>query len=94
MQNKLTGMSLVVALALFSGCATQTPQMKEVEPSVSAEAQREAQQAAQEAEQQPEALALRRKIAVGRISNETNYGRSLLRADSTDELGNKVNVSA
>lgn len=90
MKNQLTGMSLVLAAALLSGCATQTPQMNEVEPAASEEAQRKAQQAAQAAEQQPEALALKRKIAVGRISNETNYGRSLLRADSTDELGNKV----
>src|SRR5690606_15649886 len=51
---------------------------------------RAAQQRAQAKTQQSESLTLKRKIAVGRISNETNYGRSLLRATVTDELGNKV----
>ena len=78
------------AMAIMAGCATQSPQMDDVEPTLSAEEQRVAQQAAQDAEQQPESLALKRKIAVGRISNETNYGRSLLRSDAKDELGNKV----
>lgn len=80
----------LVALLLLVGCATQSPQMEKIESSVSAEKQRVAQQAAQETEQQPESLALKRKIAVGRISNETNYGRSLLQSTATDELGNKV----
>lgn len=80
----------LVALILLVGCATQSPQMEKIESSVSAEKQRVAQQAAKETEQQPESLALKRKIAVGRISNETNYGRSLLQSTATDELGNKV----
>ncbi len=90
MNRVFTGASLLVSLGLMIGCATQTPQMNEVESSVSAEEQRAAQQAVQEAAQEPESLTLKRKIAVGRLSNETNYGRSLLRTDSTDELGNKV----
>ena len=81
-------LSLTVALAL-SGCATQTPQMKDVEPGVTAEQQRAAQLEAQEAAA-PEQLALKRKIAVGRLSNETNYGRSLLRQNAEDKLGGKV----
>jgi curli biogenesis system outer membrane secretion channel CsgG len=73
----------------FSGCATQSPQMREIESPVTQEQQIKAQRAAQESEI-PESLALKRKIAVGRISNETNYGRSLLRIGAPDELGNKV----
>lgn len=80
----------LASVALVMGCATQTPQTREVGPSVSSEEQRAAQQRAQAKTQQPESLTLKRKIAVGRISNETNYGRSLLRATVTDELGNKV----
>lgn len=80
----------LASVALVMGCATQTPQTREVESSVSTEEQRAAQQRAQAKTQQPESLTLKRKIAVGRISNETNYGRSLLRAAVTDELGNKV----
>lgn len=76
-------------LGVLSGCATQTPQMKEVEPTISAEQQRAAQQAALE-ESKSNRLTLKRKIAVGRISNETNYGRSLLRSNSEDQLGSKV----
>ena len=81
-------LSLTVAIAL-TGCATQTPQMKDVEPGVTGEQQRAAQVEAQEAAA-PEQLALKRKIAVGRLSNETNYGRSLLRRNAEDQLGGKV----
>lgn len=35
-------------------------------------------------------MQLKRKIALGRISNETNYGRSLLRDDFNDPLGKQV----
>ena len=80
---------LLGALLFLAGCASQTPQMDEVEPSVSQEQQREAQSRAQESAA-PEALKLKRKIAVGRLSNETNYGRSLLRAHAEDQLSNKV----
>lgn len=76
-------------LGALTGCATQTPQMKDVEPNVSVEEQRAAQQAAQEADK-PEKLSLKRKIAVGRLSNETNYGRSLLVVGAQDLLGKKV----
>ncbi|MGF2733732.1 CsgG/HfaB family protein [Marinobacter sp. DUT-1] len=76
-------------LGVLTGCATQTPQMTEVEPAVTAEQQRAAQQAALE-EDKPQQLSLKRKIAVGRISNETNYGRSLLRSNAEDQLGSKV----
>lgn len=79
---------LVATLAL-TGCAIQTPQMGDVEPSISQEEQRRAQQQAQAASQ-AEVLGLKRRIAVGRLSNETNYGRSLLRQGAEDQLGNKV----
>ena len=79
---------LIIALLLV-GCATQTPPMEEVEAAVSQERQRAAQEAAQEA-REPIKPTLKRKIAVGRISNETNYGRSLLRKDSPNEKAEKV----
>ncbi len=81
--NKLSLLGLPLVLA---ACASQTPQMQDREAPVSAAEQRAAQQAAA---QDVVRLALKRKIAVGRISNETNYGRSLLRS-GTDELGRKV----
>ncbi len=82
--NKLVTLALPLLLV---GCASQSPQMADVESSKSAEQQRAAQQAMQA---EATRLALKRKIAVGRISNETNYGRSLLRTDHSDDLGRKV----
>lgn len=63
--------------------------MKDVESSISPDQQREAQIEAQRAST-PKRLTLKRKIAVGRLSNETNYGRSLLRQDAEDQLSRKV----
>ena len=77
---------LILPTVLMAGCASQTPKMTDVEAR-SAEEQRAAQQMAQE---QPQKLALKRKIAVGRMTNETNYGRSLLRSGPMDEVGRKI----
>jgi len=71
---------------LLVACATQTPQMIDGESNVSPEQQ----QAAQEAQQAPLTLALKRKIAVGRLSNETTYGKSLLSSTSDDSVSLKV----
>lgn len=71
---------------LLTACATQSPQMNDVEPSVSEEDQKAAQQAANE----PTKLALKRKIAVGRLSNETTYGKSLLTNSNDDKMGSKI----
>jgi len=81
------GLFLSVA-ALVSGCATQTPPAVPVEAPASVAAQREAQQRALQA--QPAKPALKRKIALGRVTNETNYGRSLLRDRFDDPLGKQV----
>lgn len=79
---------LVSALALLQGCATQAPPIaqKEAAPSIAT------QKAAQEAivAQAPAVPTLKRKIALGRITNETNYGRSLLRDQHGDPLGKQV----
>ena len=84
--KKILPLFAVIALA---GCATQTPQIKVSEAPVSREAQAEAQQQMLENELK-EQLQLKRKIAIGRISNETSYGRSLLRDDFNDPLGKQV----
>ena len=78
-----------VLTLLLAGCASQTPKEKDVESSISPQQQREAAQTMQAQRQASHGLALKRKIAIGRISNETTYGKSLLRSGS-DELGNKV----
>lgn len=77
---------LIALPVLLAGCASQSPQPKDVEPRVSPEQQQKAQEAAHA---EPVSLALKRKIAIGRLSNETTYGKSLLRS-GRDELGSKV----
>lgn len=78
-----------LATALFlAGCATQAPPVAMKESTQSTAAQRSAQLAVAAAA--PTKPVLKRKIALGRISNETNYGRSLLRDTSGDPLGKQV----
>lgn len=80
-----TFMALIIAL---SGCAIQTPPVAQVEAPQAIATQKAAQQAA--LSQAPAAPTLKRKIALGRITNETNYGQSLLREQSGDPLGKQV----
>lgn len=77
---------LVVGLA--SGCAMQTPPIVQQEGAPAIQAQKAAQQAV--INQAPAIPTLKRKIALGRITNETNYGRSLLRDRHDDPLGKQV----
>lgn len=73
---------------LFAGCATQQPPIQSIEPSQSLDAQRAAQKQVLSAA--PTKPQLRRKIALGRVTNETSYGRSLLRDRFDDPLGKQV----
>lgn len=72
----------------LAGCAIQSPQIAQKEAPQSIAAQQKAQQAA--VKQEPSAPTLKRKIALGRITNETVYGRSLLRDRFDDPLGKQV----
>ena len=75
-------------LAALSGCATQAPPVASVEAPQALAQQKQAQQAvAQASAARP---TLKRKIAIGRVSNETNYGRSLLRDNAGDPVGKQV----
>ena len=79
---------LLILLVLVSGCAIQAPQVDQKEGTQSIKAQREAQQLIKD--QAPQAPTLKRKIGLGRITNETVYGRSLLRDQFNDPLGKQV----
>ena len=80
---------IAMALAIgLSGCAVQTPPIAQKEAPQPASAQKSAQQAV--ISQAPTAPTLKRKIALGRITNETNYGQSLLRDRHDDPLGKQV----
>jgi len=80
----VTGLSVLI----LSGCATQRPP---VEGSESPHSQLEQQLAQQAIQLQPPAQPeLKRKIALGRITNETIHGRSLLRDPEGDALGKQI----
>ena len=78
-------MALVIGL---SGCAIQTPPIEQKESPQPLATQKSAQQAI--ISQAPATPTLKRKIALGRITNETNYGQSLLRDRHDDPLGKQV----
>lgn len=78
----------IAAVLSIAGCAVQTPPVIQKEAPQSAATQKAAQQAL--ATQAPAAPTLKRKVALGRISNETNYGQSLLRDKQDDPLGKQV----
>lgn len=87
--GRCTGLLATAFLTVWlSGCAVQAPSNTPVEAPQSVAAQLAAQQSLLTAA--PMAPALKRKIALGRISNETSYGQSLLRDNSGDPLGKQV----
>ncbi|MDR1275286.1 MAG: CsgG/HfaB family protein [Candidatus Accumulibacter sp.] len=84
-----SGLPRVAALCcLVSACAIQQPQLVQKESSAPDALQKIAQREA--TAQAPQTPLLKRKIALGRITNETNYGRSLLRDEHGDPLGKQV----
>ena len=84
----LTKPTIMVLVVGLSGCAIQTPPITQKEAPQPLAAQKSAQQAI--VLQAPATPTLKRKIALGRITNETNYGQSLLRDRHDDPLGKQV----
>lgn len=80
--------TLALAAIWLSGCAVQTAPVVAKEPTTPIAVQKAAQQKV--IAQAPATPVLKRKIALGRITNETNYGRSLLRDQHGDPLGKQV----
>lgn len=76
----------VLAVALLASCATTAPQTQQVAPPVSAAQQEEAQRIAST----PVVKTLKRKVAIGRFTNETRYGRTFLVDASQDPLGKQA----
>lgn len=78
------GIAIGVA-ALASACATPAPEVNPVDaPAAVAAAQ------AAKSQQLPETKLLKRKIAIGRFTNETLYGRALLTGSQLDAMGRQV----
>ena len=84
----LTKPTIMVLVVGLSGCAIQAPPITQKEAPQPLAAQKSAQQAI--VLQAPATPTLKRKIALGRITNETNYGQSLLRDRHDDPLGKQV----
>ena len=88
MKRSTSALTVLASAALVSGCATQSPPMAVKDAPQSTEVQKQMQQETARA-----LLAkptLKRKIALGRISNETSYGKSLLRDSSGDPVGKQI----
>jgi curli biogenesis system outer membrane secretion channel CsgG len=88
LSRSVAAASCISVIALLSGCATQASHIEMKEANHSAAAQKQAQQVVASAT--PVRPVLKRKIAIGRISNETSYGKSLLRDNAGDPVGKQV----
>lgn len=78
----------LAAVAAVSLAACVTPQQRPV--TVEAPVSKAEQIRAQAAAQAPAAPRYKRKVAIGRFTNETNYGRSLLADADLDRLGKQA----
>jgi curli biogenesis system outer membrane secretion channel CsgG len=76
----------IAAAALGAGCATTSAPQQIVSAPVSAARQAEAQRQAA----LPMAKTLKRKVAIGRFTNETRYGKTFLVDANNDPLGKQV----
>ena len=86
--GRLVTPMLIVLAAGLTGCAVQTPPVAQKDAPQPLAMQKAAQQAV--ASQAPATPTLKRKIALGRITNETSYGQSLLRDKHDDPMGKQV----
>lgn len=77
---------LILSLLLALGCATTSPKMEATEAPVSQMKQAQAQKEAQA----PVAKRYKRKIAIVRFTNETNYGKALMSDQDNDRLGKQA----
>lgn len=77
---------LITLILILSHCATVTTPPTAVETPVPRSQQREAQQRTSI----PETKILKRKVAIARFSNETRYGKTLLRDADQDPLGKQA----
>jgi curli biogenesis system outer membrane secretion channel CsgG len=75
-----------IAVALIAACATTGPTQQQQAPPVTAEQQAAAQQQAAAVT----VKTLKRKVAIGRFTNETMYGRTLEVDPNLDPLGKQA----
>jgi curli biogenesis system outer membrane secretion channel CsgG len=78
--------SAAAAMALGAGCATTSAPQQTIQMSASAAQQAAAQQQAAA----PTVKTLKRKVAIGRFTNETRYGKSFQVDANNDPLGKQA----
>lgn len=78
--------TLGIVTVLFAGCATVSIPPEQVEAPVTKAQQIKAQTTAQ----LPTAMQYKRKVAIARFSNESNYGRSLMTDQDYDQIGKQA----
>jgi curli biogenesis system outer membrane secretion channel CsgG len=78
--------AIALTTTLLCSCATTSPQQQQVAPNASHEQQAYLQQMAA----LPVAKTLKRKVAIGRFSNETRYGRTFQVDPNLDPLGKQA----
>lgn len=83
------GVAAFIAAATLAGCATPDYPKTAAEAPAAPAVQRQAQQQALTAPAEA-AKVLKRKIAIGRFSNETRYGRTFVRSETGDPLGKQT----
>ncbi len=77
---------IIILLSLSSCAVPQMPRQVDIESPVSLESQQKAQQETQT----PKIKTYKRRVAIGRFTNETNYGKGLLRDTDLDPLGKQA----
>ena len=73
-------------IMLYSGCATVSTPVQQTEAPVSKQQQVKAQTVVQ----MPTTKQYKRKVAIARFSNESNYGRSLMTDQDYDQIGKQA----
>jgi len=88
MINRIRYGIILMSIFTISSCATVTKQPAVVEAPVSRKEQQEAQ--IEQMSKIPEVKRYKRKIAIARFTNETNYGRALLTDEEYDRMGKQA----
>jgi curli biogenesis system outer membrane secretion channel CsgG len=83
-----TAGAAVVAGLLFTGCATMQEQKTHETPVASEPATSKTVQAAKQKADEPKGL--KRKVAIGRFTNETRYGQSFFIDENYDRIGKQA----
>jgi curli biogenesis system outer membrane secretion channel CsgG len=86
MKQFYLALSISILFLSFSGCATVSDKQEPKEASIP----QSEQLAAQKSISAPTEKVYKRKIAIIRFSNETNYGRSLLLDEDLDKIGKQT----